>query len=305
MKSRTMARHLREGFRNIIRNGWMTFASISSITISLFILGLFLLLSLNVNYVADQIEKQVEIRVYMDLNITEDQTNQLKQELNALSDVQKVTFVSKEQGLEDLRNRLGEEGKGFLEGFEGDENPLPPAFKVEVKDPRQVAGVADKINKLNEGKEPKPIGSVKYGQGTVENMFKITQIVRNVGLVLVALLAFTSVFLIANTIKLTIVARRREISIMKLVGATNAFIRWPFFIEGALLGIGGSAIPVVVLLYGYNKLVESSKSDLSMVFIKLKPFAEVSYVIAGLLLCLGFLIGIWGSIISVRKFLKV
>ncbi|MVP01572.1 permease-like cell division protein FtsX [Paenibacillus lutrae] len=305
MKSRTLTRHLREGFRNIIRNGWMTFASISSITISLFILGVFLLLSLNVNYVADQIEKQVEIRVYMDVNIPDDQTNQLKQELMAMSEVKNVTFVSKEQGLIDLRERLGEEGKGFLDGFDGDENPLPPAFKVEVKDPRQVGAVAGKINQMNEGKETKPIDSVKYGQGTVENMFKITEIVRNVGLVLVALLAFTSIFLIANTIKLTIVARRREISIMKLVGATNSFIRWPFFIEGALLGIGGSAVPVIVLLYGYSKLVDVSKSDLSMVFIQLKPFGEISFVIAGLLLSLGFLIGIWGSIISVRKFLKV
>ncbi|WP_068777473.1 permease-like cell division protein FtsX [Paenibacillus sp. FJAT-26967] len=305
MKSRTLTRHLREGFRNIIRNGWMTFASISSITISLFILGVFLLLSLNVNYVADQIEKQVEIRVYMDINIPDDQTNRLKQELMAMSEVKNVTFVSKEQGLIDLRERLGEEGKGFLDGFDGDENPLPPAFKVEVKDPRQVATVAGKINQMNEGKETKLIDSVKYGQGTVENMFKITEIVRNVGLVLVALLAFTSIFLIANTIKLTIVARRREISIMKLVGATNSFIRWPFFIEGALLGIGGSAVPVIVLLYGYSKLVDVSKSDLSMVFIQLKPFGEISFVIAGLLLSLGFLIGIWGSIISVRKFLKV
>jgi cell division transport system permease protein len=305
MKIRTAVRHVREGCKNVVRNGWMSFASISSISISLFILGVFLLLTLNVNYLAEQVEKQVEIRVYLEVNTTKEQIESLQKEIAAIPRVNKVTFVSKEEGLNFLREKLGDGGKALLEGFEGENNPLNDSFTVEVSEPREVADVAQKINSLNNGKTPKPIYKVSYGQGTVETMFKITRIVRNIGLVLVAGLALTAMFLIANTIKLTIINRRREISIMKLVGATNQFIRWPFFIEGALLGIIGSVIPVGVLLYGYWQLYNSTQLELSLLLIKLKPFQEISYTLSALLLCIGIMIGIWGSVLSVRKFLKV
>ncbi|SDE50820.1 cell division transport system permease protein [Paenibacillus sp. UNCCL117] len=305
MKISTVGRHLREGTKSVLRNGWMSFASISSISISLFILGVFLLLTLNVNFLAKQIEQQVEIRVYLEVNTPQEQIGLLQNEIASMPQVSKVTFVSKEEGLVFLRERLGESGKQFLEGFDGENNPLNDSFTVEVAEPREVAAVAGQINKLNDNKEVKPIYRVSYGQGTVETMFKITAIVRNAGLVLVAALALTAMFLISNTIKITIVARRREISIMKLVGATNAFIRWPFFIEGALLGIIGSVIPVGILLYGYQQLMISTQVDLSLLLIRLLPFQEVAVQTAGLLLGIGILIGIWGSVLSVRKFLRV
>jgi cell division transport system permease protein len=305
MKISTFFRHLREGFKNVARNGWMSFASISSISISLFILGVFLLLSLNVNYLAEQIEKQVEIRVYLEVNTPKEQIAVLQKDIEELPGVSKVIFVSKEEGLKDLKVRLGESGKALLEGFEGENNPLNDSFTVEVAEPREIGAAAQKINLLNAGKVPKPIYKVSYGQGTVETMFKVTSIIRNVGLVLVAGLALTAMFLIANTIKLTILARRREIGIMKLVGATNAFIRWPFFIEGMLLGTVGSVIPVGVLLYGYWELIGSSHLELSMLLIKLLPFEEISYTVAGLLFGIGIMIGVWGSVLSVRKFLRV
>lgn len=305
MKISTAGRHLREGIKNVLRNGWMSFASISSITISLFILGIFLLLSLNVNFLAQQIEQQVEIRVYLEVNTPEDQIALLQNEIAAMPQVNKVRFVSKEEGLEFLREKLGESGKQLLEGFDKDNNPLNDSFTVEVAEPREVAAVAGEINKLNNGKPAKPIYRVSYGQGTVETMFKVTTIVRNVGLVLVAALALTAMFLISNTIKITIVARRREISIMKLVGATNSFIRWPFFIEGALLGIIGSAIPVGILLYGYWQMMQSLQLDLNLLLIKLLPFEEIAWKTALLLIGIGVMIGIWGSVLSVRKFLRV
>ncbi len=243
--------------------------------------------------------------MYLEVNTPQDQIALLQNEIAAMPKVNKVKFVSKEEGLEYLREKLGESGKQLLEGFNGDNNPLNDSFTVEVSEPREVAAVAGEINKLNEGKPAKPIYRVSYGQGTVETMFKVTTIVRNVGLVLVAALALTAMFLISNTIKITIVARRREISIMKLVGATNSFIRWPFFIEGALLGIIGSVIPVGILLYGYWQMMRSIQLDLNLLLIKLLPFDDIAWKTSVLLIGIGVMIGIWGSVLSVRKFLRV
>jgi cell division transport system permease protein len=125
MRISTFIRHIREGFKNVVRNGWMSFASISTISISLFILGVFLILALNVNQIADQIESQVEIRVYLEVNTPEDEVKRVQNEIGMIPEVSKVTFVSKEDGLEFLREKLGEEGKDLLEGFENENNPLP------------------------------------------------------------------------------------------------------------------------------------------------------------------------------------
>jgi cell division transport system permease protein len=305
MRISTAVRHVREGSKNVIRNGWMTFASTSSIAISLFILGLFLLLAMNVNNLANQIESQIEIRVYLEVNTPKEQISSLQNQIGLLDEVSKVDFVSKEEGLEFLRGKLGADGAELLEGFDGENNPLYDSFTVEVDDPQQVKAAAEKISALNEGNDSKPIYKVSYGQGTVETLFKVTNAIRNIGLILVAGLAFTAMFLIANTIKLTILARRREIGIMKLVGATNSFIRWPFFIEGALLGIIGSVIPVALLLYGYSRLIEISKFELGLMLIQLMPLDAIGYQIGALLIAIGVVIGVWGSTISVRKFLKV
>ncbi|GFZ97789.1 cell division protein FtsX [Paenibacillus marchantiophytorum] len=305
MKISTVARHLREGTRNVVRNGWMTFASISSIAISLLILGIFVLITLNVNDIAAQIEDQVEINVYLEVNTSQEQINTLQSQIKGINEVKSIKFVSKEEGLVYLREKLGDSGKALLDGFEGDNNPLNDAFTIEVDDPRNVAAVADQISALNIGKDPKPIYKVNYGKGTVEALFKVTQIARWVGFGIVILLSFTAVFLIANTIKITILARRKEISIMKMVGATNSFIRWPFFIEGALLGFIGSVIPAALILGGYWKLLHLSSLNLNLLMIELTPFGRIAPTMAVLLLGIGMVIGIWGSLISVRKFLRV
>ncbi|WP_199616708.1 permease-like cell division protein FtsX [Paenibacillus alkalitolerans] len=305
MRISTIGRHFREGFRSIWRNGWMSFASISAISISLFILGVFMVVAMNVNKMTEDIEDEVEIRVYLDTNFQRSDVPKLQNEINSIDGVKRSEFVSKEEGLEFLKDRLGEEGKELLEGQEGDNNPLPDSFTVEVYEPRTIDAVANSILALNEGRDPPPIMEVNYGADTVRTLFKVTDIVRNVGLILVGGLALMSMFLIANTIKITIVARRREIAIMKLVGATNGFIRWPFFIEGALLGIIGSVIPVAILFICYYQLISLTKMELGLLQIALLPLSEVASVLAGLLIGIGFVIGVWGSMLSVRKFLKV
>ncbi|WP_308636625.1 permease-like cell division protein FtsX [Paenibacillus silvisoli] len=305
MKFSTLVRHMREGVKNVLRNGWMTFASVSSIVISLFILGAFLLLAMNVNNLADQIESQVQIRVYLQLNTDDAKINELKTAIGNIPEVSKIEFVSKEKGLEILRQSMGADGAELLEGYDDTNNPLPDSFTVEVFEPQKIAFAAKQIEAIGKGAETSPITSVKYGKGTVETLFKIMNAVRNIGLVIVAGLGITAMFLISNTIKTTIVARRREIGIMKLVGATNNFIRWPFFIEGALIGVFGSVVTVALLLAGYSRLVEVSQVEFGLMMIKLVTLQDAGYTVSVLIMGLGTLIGIWGSTLSVRKYLKV
>ncbi|WP_068783771.1 permease-like cell division protein FtsX [Paenibacillus phocaensis] len=300
----TLLRHLREGAKSIFRNGWMTVASVTSIIVSLLILGVFTLLVLNVNSFADEADSQVQIKAYLNSNVTEAVRDQINNDIGSMEEVSKVTLIPKAEGLKDFREKLGEEGKDLLEGYDETTNPIPDTFEVQVIEPTTAPYVASKISALNDKYEEKPIYKVNYGQGTVEKLFKITRAIRNIGFAFVAGLALMAMFLISNTIRVTILARRREIGIMKLVGATNTFIRWPFFVEGALIGLIGSLITVGVLFFSYGELVSSVKADVTLA-IQLVPLSEVGLELGGLLVGLGLLIGIWGSTMSIRKFLKV
>ncbi|MDR0267673.1 permease-like cell division protein FtsX [Paenibacillus sp.] len=304
MTFNTFLRHLREGAKNVFRNGWMSVASIVSIIVSLFILGVFILLVLNVNALADKADKQVQIRAYLNLSVDQKLRETVQKEITAMPEVSKIDFISKEQGLTEFRNSMGDEGKELLQGFGQDNNPLPDAIKIEVYEPTTVPFVAKKIEALNESHTgQQPIMKVKYGKGTIETLFKVTRAVRNIGFVFVAGLGLMSMFLISNTIRVTILARRREIGIMKLVGATNTFIRWPFFVEGTLIGFIGSVITVVLLFVGYDRLAASVGSDFTLQM-SLLPTNELWHW-GVLLIVLGVLIGMWGTLLSMRKFLKV
>ncbi|EHS55327.1 permease-like cell division protein FtsX [Paenibacillus kribbensis] len=305
MTFNTFLRHMREGFKNIFRNGWMSIASITSIIVSLLILGVFIMLVLNVNSLADQADSQVEINVFLELNVDQSMRETLQKEIAAMPEISKTSFVTKAQGLEELRKDLGDSGKELLEGFDKDSNPLPDKIVVEVIEPTTVPFVAEKIEKLNTLHPEKPILKVRYGKGTVETLFTITKLIRNVGFIFVAGLAIMSMFLISNTIRVTILARRREISIMKLVGATNFFIRWPFFIEGALIGLIGSLITVGILFTGYQRLLTAVQGDIALNMLKLMPLEGIWIQLSALLVILGMLVGIIGSTLSMRKFLKV
>ncbi|KJD44801.1 permease-like cell division protein FtsX [Paenibacillus terrae] len=305
MTFNTFLRHLREGFKNIFRNGWMSVASVTSIVVSLLILGVFIMLVLNVNSLADQADSQVEVNVFLELNVEQNMRETLQKEIAAMPEISKTTFITKAQGLEELRKDLGDSGKELLEGFDKDSNPLPDKIVVEVIEPTTVPFVAEKIEKLNTIHPEKPILKVRYGKGTVETLFTITKLIRNVGFVFVAGLGLMSMFLISNTIRVTILARRKEIGIMKLVGATNFFIRWPFFIEGALIGLMGSVITVGILFAGYQRLLTAVQGDIALNMLKLMPLQGVWIQLSALLIILGMLVGIVGSTLSMRKFLKV
>jgi cell division transport system permease protein len=297
MKIRTIGRHTRESIKNISRNGWMTFASVSAVTVTLILVGVFFVIMMNLNRVAQTIEDDVQIRVHIDVAANEQDQQTLRSEIEKIPEVKSVTLSTKEDELNNLVTSLGEEGKSF-KLFEQD-NPLNDVFIVKTKKPADTMKVANKVEKVNY------VAKVKYGQGKVEKLFEFINASRNVGVVLIIGLLFTAIFLISNTIKITIIARSREIGIMRLVGATNSFIRWPFFLEGLWLGILGSLLPIILISIAYYRAYDYIGPKLVGTFIKVLPFDPFVYQLSGILISMGALIGVWGSMMSVRKFLKV
>lgn len=297
MKIRTLGRHARESLKSITRNGWMTFASVSAVTVTLILVGVFFVIMMNLNRVAETIEEDVQIRVHIDVAANEQDQQALKSKIEQLPEVEIVKFSSKEDELQDLIKSMGEEGDSF-KLFEQD-NPLNDVFIVKTKDPKDTMKIAEKMAKFEY------VTKSVYGKGTVEKLFNFINASRNVGIVLIAGLFFTAVFLISNTIKITIIARRREIKIMRLVGATNAFIRWPFFLEGLWLGILGAILPIILISIAYYHAYEYLAPKLVGNFIQILPYEPFVFQVSGLLVLMGALIGVWGSVMSVRKFLKV
>lgn len=298
MKGRTLSRHLRESVKSLGRNSWMTFASISAVTVTLLLVGVFAVIMMNLNKVATDLENDVEIRVLIDIMEDDEQTAKAEAELIAqienLPEVEEVVYSAREQELDNLIKDFGDE----LSLFEQN-NPLHNVLYVKATDPQQTANVAKQIEKLDH------INDVLYGEGKVEKLFSFLNISRNIGLVLILGLLFTAMFLISNTIRITITARKDEIEIMKLVGATNSFVRVPFVLEGMWIGLLGSIIPITavsVIYYNlYNTLSERIKGDL----LELLEVTPLLYQVSALLVGIGLLIGIWGSFMSVRKFLKI
>ncbi|QKY69929.1 permease-like cell division protein FtsX [Lentibacillus sp. CBA3610] len=297
MKYRTTKRHFREGAKNIFRNGWMTVASVGAVTTTLLLVGAFLALMLNLNHMAQGLEEDVEIEALIDRTANEEEINEIGSAIEQMNETETVAFSSKDEELSQLIEDMGEEGSTW-QMFEQD-NPLNHAFTVRAKKPTQTESLAAEINNLDN------IQEVNYGRDVVQQLFQFNEYARNIGLVLIIGLVFTAIFLISNTIKLTIMARSREIGIMKLVGATNNFIRWPFFIEGALHGIFGSIIPIAAVLTGYHYLVNNLSGQVTYAFVDLLPFHPFAWQLSLIILLIGTFIGIWGSVMSVRKFLKV
>ncbi|ARU61391.1 cell division protein FtsX [Tumebacillus avium] len=294
MKISTFNRHGREGFKNLTRNGWMTFASLSAVTVTLLLLGVFLLLAYNVQQFSYQLEKQVLISVSVVDGTERAQIVELERQLKNLPGVSEIVFVPKEDGLVSLKDKFADNGD-LLDGLEQD-NPLPDVFRVKAQDPQQTSALAAKIRTLN------LVEKAEYGDKSIDQLFDVTAMVRNAGAVFVIGLCFTALFLINNTIKVTIFARRKEIEIMKLCGATNWFIRWPFLIEGLLIGVLGSALPILTLGIGYDYL---TKNVPGIMLFRFADFDPLMYSVAAILLGIGALIGMIGSVMSISRFLRI
>jgi cell division transport system permease protein len=297
MRLNTLKRHMRESVKSLGRNGWMTFASISAVTVTLLLVGVFLVIMFNMNHFAQKVEDDVEIRVHIDLTATEKDKQALRAQIDAIPQVKQVQYSSKDRELKNLIKSFGEEGSSFRL-FEQD-NPLSDVYVVKTAKPVDTIKVAKKIEKFPF------VHKVNYGQGQVEKLFSTLKVARNIGLVLIIGLLFTAMFLISNTIKITIFARRREIEIMRLVGATNGFIRWPFFLEGLWLGVIGAIFPIAAISIVYYNIWKFLEPKITVPFLELLPFNPFMWQISLLLLLVGACIGVWGSMMSVRKFLKI
>jgi len=297
MKFSTMRRHFKEGIKNVIRNGWMSVASIGAVTVTLVLVGTFIMLMLNINQMAVKVEEDVQIKALIDVTADEDAIKELGEKIEGISGVKSMEFSSKEEEFQNLIDDMGEQGRAW-ELYEQD-NPLNHAYVVKADVPQETESIAKQIEGFDH------VYRVNYGQDVVPKLFKFNNYARTIGAVLITALVLTAIFLISNTIKLTIMARSEEIGIMKLVGATNAFIRWPFFIEGFLLGVLGSIIPVTVLTVGYSYLYKTLIGQTSFPFVQLLPLSPFLWQLSLAIVLIGAIIGMWGSGMSVRKFLKV
>ncbi len=290
MRFSTIKYFFKESFTSLVRNRWMSLASIGAVASALIILGSFLLLSVNFDHILKDVESQVEITAYLEDSLDQDGISRLDKDLAVITGIKEIKFISKEVAIEEFKEQVGRE---LLEGID---NPLPNSFRIKVNDPHEVASIAEKIEKFS------GIDEVKYGKGVVEKLFNIIHWVRVIGLIIMAVFAAVSIFIISNTIRLTVFARRREINIMKYIGATDWFVRWPFLIEGMVLGLIGSSLAIGVLAAAYNYLYITVKLKLPMISLLPK---EYFYDYALGFLGIGMLIGAFGSSFSIKRFLNV
>ena len=295
MRFSTKEYFVKETYKSIRRNGFMSFASISTVAVSLLVLGMFLMIFLNTNNLAQYLESQVQVSVYMQDSATAKELASVKDKLTKMPGVVKVTQVSKQQALERFKKRLGDQQQ--LLSSLGKENPFPNSFEIQVDSPERIKVLTPQIGQL-----PK-VETAKFGQEVVEHLFQLTKILRFGGILLVVFLAMATLFIISNTIRLTVFARRKEVIIMKYVGATDWFIRWPFLLEGMTLGFFGAVVAFILINSIYSGLLERIHATLA--FLPLLPTSPLLLYVDLFLLVAGTGIGALGSYISLRKFLRV
>ncbi|HGQ1604163.1 TPA: permease-like cell division protein FtsX [Streptococcus pneumoniae] len=302
-------RHLFEALKSLKRNGWMTVAAVSSVMITLTLVAIFASVIFNTAKLATDIENNVRVVVYIRKDV-EDNSQTIEKEgqtvtnndyhkvydsLKNMSTVKSVTFSSKEEQYEKLTEIMGDNWKIF----EGDANPLYDAYIVEANAPNDVKTIAEDAKKI-EG-----VSEVQDGGANTERLFKLASFIRVWGLGIAALLIFIAVFLISNTIRITIISRSREIQIMRLVGAKNGYIRGPFLLEGAFIGLLGATLPSVLVFIVYKMVYQSVNKSLVGQNLSMISPEVFSPLMIALLFVIGIFIGSIGSGISMRRFLKI
>jgi len=296
MKISTLKYFMKDAFNSLKRNITVSSASIATVAATLFILGIFMLTLLNVNQGIVSVESQVEVKIFLKDDITTAQKKELETKVKAVAGVTAVTYESKEQALANFKEQLGDQNQSLVEGLEKD-NPMPSSYIVKVNEPNTITAVVQAV------KDKAYILSIKDGREIVNKIISITNTIKWVGSAIFLILIGVSLFLIGNTIKIIVYSRRREIGIMKYIGATDWFIRWPFIIEGVVLGVVGALIADGILFYAYK--VVFAKVTTGLLMMQLVPVSYVYTYILGLFVLAGALIGAIGSAISIRKFLAV
>lgn len=299
---------LREALSHSRRNWTSSLGAVVTIFLSLFIIGLFSIGSVMINSMIGSIEDDVVIRTFLSDEATDEDIQAFHDEIASWDEVANISFTSKDQAREEYTSNMSSaSASAAFDALDG-ENPLPCSFVIELKDPEQVSSVADRILSDDSfiaiaDNPEQPEEDVQYGQGTVDRLFTVTNYIRLAAFVLVALLTFVAFIFINNTIRLSITARRREIAIMRLVGASNGFIRGPFITEGVLQALLGSLLTMGALEIIRNFVVPEISSSLSFVSFALP--LEVYLITYFGVLCIGLIIGLFGSWIAMRRYLRV
>ena len=297
---RMLGRSIRDSFKSVIRNFSLSLASISCITITLIIVAIAIMASFNVQNFTKEIEKDLTIVIFLNNDATEEDVTSVEQRLRKIPNVDKksITFESKQEVKEDMQKE-SEVFDTVLDEWDDSESPLKDTFQVKVKNVENIALTAKKIEKIDQ------VNTVRYGEGMVDKMITAFSSIEKVTCGIVIALVVVTVFLIINTIKLTISARRREIGIMRLVGASNFTIKTPFIIEGMILGLLGSIVPIIFTTYGYLAFYNHFDGYLFTQLIQLIKPEPFIYSTAGIVVIIGILVGMVGSAGAVRKYLKI
>ena len=295
MGARSFSLFLREALTSIRRNGLMSLASATTVAVSLFILAVFLLTAVNVDNLASTIESGLEVRLYLAADLDSTAVDGLKAQVASLDGVTEVRYVSKAEALATLRQQLGQDSD-LLEGID-QMNPLRDSLRVFTKGSAWVDAVAAGAATLI------GVEDVGYTHDLAQRILRVTTAIRLGGLVLIGLMVLATLFVVSNTVRLTIIARSEEITVMRFVGATNWFIRWPFLFEGMFLGLLGAAVAGIAAWQVYIWAVSGIYTNVS--FIPVVPVYPLAWRLGFSLLGAGGLIGALGSVLSVRRFLRV
>ncbi len=298
MKFRVIKNMIKQGFQGMWRNRSMGLASVTSITSVLMILGFVLILVLSINnLVMDTKDKFDEIQIYIEDNVEDTKLTEIENKIRNNIGVLSVMYESKEQALENWKKDW-DDNAYLLDGIET--NPLPNSYIIQLKDLDYADSVVDAIKGMD------GIEKIQYNKEITENLILVSNYIRLGGIIITGVLIFVSVFIISNTIKITVASRKREINIMKYVGATNGYIRGPFIIEGVLFGLLAALISIVIVYYGYGYFFDSVKETLfSMFTVVLAPPKDLFSDIAIIFIAIGVGIGALGSLLSLKRYLNV
>ena len=295
---RLLGRSIRDAFKSVGRNFSLSLASISCIVVTLTIIALSIVISYNVNNFSEELKKDLTIVAFVSNEADEIDLEKIKQNIKEIGNVESVEFKNKSEIMEEMMKE-DEAFKTAMAEWDAESNPLQHTFLVKVDDIEKISETAITIKNLDH------IDVVKYGEGMVDQLVTVFKVIQKVAIIAVIALVLMTMFLIVNTIKLTIFSRKREISIMRLVGASNFAIKLPFVVEGMILGFIGSIIPVFVMIYGYYSLYTYFGGKLFTDLIKLVKPEPFIYFASLLVIAIGILVGMFGSGRAVRRYLKV
>lgn len=299
MRPSSIRYYFKEGFVGLLKNRLMSIASIGTVAACIFIVSLSVCLISNISSVLHQIEDTIGVVVFLEDDVDAQTVNDIRDKITSLDHVTMVTYISAEEALEGLKEEWSAED--ILEGFTGENNPLTASFEIDLDEIENQGTVLAALEKID------GIRNIRHSQAETEILIKLNNGITVVGVTVICILAVISIIIIMNTIKISVYTRRTEIGIMKFVGATDWFIRWPFIIEGVLIGVIGSALPMAISWPLYSKMVEliytnfpvikniATLLDTYSIFARLSPIALV----------FGTVMGIVGSVTSIKKYLKV